>query len=92
MVEKTNSKHKNVTRGLGSECHRLQVKCRSCCMNAQHVLLIIKPTICIQIEKLQFFLFWGGGVPDTLTTVHCLGHWVWGVGIIIIFNKQLCSN
>ena len=53
MVEKMNSKYKNVMSGQGSECHRLQVKCE-CCMNAQHVLLI--PIICIQVEKLQF---WG---------------------------------
>ena len=25
--KKTNSKYKNVMRGQGSECHRLQVKC-----------------------------------------------------------------
>ena len=54
VVEKTNSKYKNVMRGQGSDC-------RSSANIAQHVLLIIKPIICIQVEMLQFFFFGGGG-------------------------------
>ena len=46
--------------------------------DAQHVLLIIKPIICIQVDKRQFL---GGGGGSSrhpgCTTVHGLGHWVW---------------
>ena len=90
MVEETNSKYKNVMSG---QVRRSKIvgqvlmlhSCSTC------TLIIIKPIICIQVVVLGEG---GGGGGEFQTSWLHNSAWfrTLGVGIIIIFNKLLCSN